>query len=103
MELAAGLAARQVVKLAAPETSQVFFFGRAWCLVVSATGTAVAEAGRCGRQEGVAGVSGAVAQAMRCAGCPSRRSLGVSGVFPHQPLWSQKLNPWGSGLAAVFC
>ena len=29
----------------------------------------------------MAGVSGVVAQAMRCAGCPNRRSLGVSGVF----------------------
>ena len=28
------------------------------------------------------GVSVAVAQAMRCAGCPNRRSLGVSDVFP---------------------
>ena len=30
------------------------------------------------------GVSVAVAQAMRYAGCPNRRSLGVSDVFPHE-------------------
>ena len=31
------------------------------------------------------GVSVAVAQAMRYAGCPNRRSLGVSDVFPRAP------------------
>ena len=35
-----------------------------------------AEAPWRGRQEGVAGVSEVVAQAMRYAGCPNRRSLG---------------------------
>ncbi len=35
-----------------------------------------AAASRRGGQEGVGGVSGAVAQAMRGAGCPNRRSLG---------------------------
>ena len=41
-----------------------------------------AEAPWRGRQEGVAGVSGVVAQAMRSAGCPNRRSLGYKRSVP---------------------
>ena len=39
------------------------------------------------------GVSVAVAQAMRYAGCPNRRSLGVREVFPTTHSHSQSLCP----------
>ena len=53
-------------------------------LPVPAAAEAGAEAAWRGRQAGVGGVSVAVAQAMRYAGCPNRRSLGVSDVFPRE-------------------
>ena len=49
------------------------------------------------------GVSVAVAQAMRYAGCPNRRSLGVSEVFPHDDtawvLFGMFLLPFFTGTA----
>ena len=60
--------------------------GRGWWCASSGSGGGGAKALWRGGQEGVAGVSGAVAQAMRDAGCLNRRSLGVNDVFPRLPI-----------------